>query len=356
MAKAKRLNSGAWRTLVYSHTEIVDGKKIRRYESFTADTKSESEFLAAQFAKNKSSITSPQNITLRQAVELYIEKSAITLSPTTIAGYKKISRNYFQELLDMPIKKINNNAVQQSLYNDIQRPSKRYKNTVMSLSPKTILNAYGFLTSVLKSYNPSLVIDLKYPKRINHIKELPEPSVIFDIVKGTEIELPVLLYMWLSFSLSEIRGISKSKSIHNGYITIKQVLVDVENKPLLKEQTKAYCRTRKLRIPEYIQSLIDKTNPDEDMLVTLSGHAIYQRFQRLLVKNGIPHMTLHDLRHINASVMAQLRIPDKYAQERGGWKSDRVMKGVYQHTFSEQRKAVDNLIDGYFEKSLNCAT
>lgn len=37
-------------------------------------------------------------------------------------------------------------------------------------------------------------------------------------------------------------------------------------------------------------------------------------------------MTFHDLRHLNASVMAALRIPDKYAQERGGWKSDKIMK------------------------------
>jgi integrase len=42
------------------------------------------------------------------------------------------------------------------------------------------------------------------------------------------------------------------------------------------------------------------------------------RFKRLLEKNGLPHMTFHDLRHMNASVMAMLRIPDKYAMERGG--------------------------------------
>jgi hypothetical protein len=36
MAMAKKLPSGQWRTLVYSHKDL-DGK--RRYESFTADTK-----------------------------------------------------------------------------------------------------------------------------------------------------------------------------------------------------------------------------------------------------------------------------------------------------------------------------
>ena len=59
-------------------------------------------------------------------------------------------------------------------------------------------------------------------------------------------------------------------------------------------------------------------------------------------------MTFHDLRHVNASVMALLNIPDKYAQERGGWKTDTVMKKVYTHTFSTERIMVDDTVDDYF--------
>ncbi len=60
-------------------------------------------------------------------------------------------------------------------------------------------------------------------------------------------------------------------------------------------------------------------------------------------------MSFHDLRHMNASVMAMLQIPEKYALERGGWKTDAVMKNVYTHTFSKERKKVDGIIDSYFE-------
>ena len=86
------------------------------------------------------------------------------------------------------------------------------------------------------------------------------------------------------------------------------------------------------------------------MLVSLSAHAINMRFSRLLKKNGLPHMTFHNLRHENASIMAALQIPDIYAQERGGWKTDKVMKRVYQHTFESGRIAADNKIDAFFEK------
>ena len=138
--------------------------------------------------------------------------------------------------------------------------------------------------------------------------------------------------------------ISKTSSL-----AIQEVVVNVDRKPKRKGQAKQDTRKRILKIPPYIKSLIDKTDPEIDEIVTLSGHAIYCRFVRLLKKNGLPAMTFHDLRHVNASVMALLRIPDKYAMERGGWKTDKVMKKIYTHTFSEVREAFDATIDNYFE-------
>ena len=54
------------------------------------------------------------------------------------------------------------------------------------------------------------------------------------------------------------------------------------------------------------------------------------------------------LRHVNASVMLMLNIPDKYAMERGGWSTDYILKSVYQQTYSSQRELVDQKIDSYF--------
>ena len=59
-------------------------------------------------------------------------------------------------------------------------------------------------------------------------------------------------------------------------------------------------------------------------------------------------ITFHDLRHLNASVMLALNVPEKYAMERGGWKTPNVMKNVYQHTFSAQRIQIDSQINDYF--------
>jgi integrase len=154
--------------------------------------------------------------------------------------------------------------------------------------------------------------------------------------------------MWLSFTESEILGLTKSKSISSdgNYITIKEVVIrDEHNKAVIKNKGKQPTRDRTLRIPEYMKGLIDKV--ETDRLVTISGTALSKRFDRLIKKNGLPHMTFHDLRHVNASMMSVLNIPDKYAQERGGRKTDHIMKSVYQQTFSSERTSVDDRSDDY---------
>lgn len=348
MAKAKKLPSGQWRTLVYDYT---DSQGKRHYESFTADSKKESEYQAAEFALNKKRRSKPRNLTVKEAIDEYISSSDAVLSPTTIQGYEKIKRNSFQNLMDVQLKNLTFDMLQSAVNDEAKRTSKKNSKNPKTISPKTVKNSFGLLSAVINRYYPDLDCNVTLPAATNKIKELIPPEIIIDMVKDTEIELPVLLAMWLSFSLSEIRGLKKT-DVKNGYLTINEVVVDVNGKPIRKEQAKVFTRIRKHRIPEYIQELIDKVDPESDVLVPMSGHAIYQRFTRMLAKNNLPEMTFHDLRHVNASVMAMLRVPDKYAMERGGWKTDRVMKKVYTHTFSDERVAVDDMIDNYFNQKM----
>lgn len=90
MAKAKKLASGKWRTLVYAGK---DATEKRVYESFTADTRKESEYLAAQFALDKKS--RPDDITLSEAIRKYIDAKEAVLSPATIRGYRSLERTAY---------------------------------------------------------------------------------------------------------------------------------------------------------------------------------------------------------------------------------------------------------------------
>ena len=66
MAKAKKLPSGNWRVQVFAGTDS-NGKRIMK--SFTAETKKEAEFLAAQFtARHKEPVS---EMTVGKAIDKY---------------------------------------------------------------------------------------------------------------------------------------------------------------------------------------------------------------------------------------------------------------------------------------------
>lgn len=339
MAKAKKLPSGSWRCRA-SYTGS-DGK--RHYESFTASTKKEAEYMAAEFLMKRKHMTDQDNWTLGHAIDQYIELKRPVLSPSSIYRYEMIRKRSFQDIMELPIGKIDSNTLQRAVNSEMERTPLNRSGTV---SPKTIQSEYGLIASTLRRYCPNKTFRVDLPKKARRIRTLPLPKEICDAVKGTDIELPVLLAVWLSFTMSEIRGLTKSKSIDGDYITIREVVVSVGGADVRKEVAKEITRNRRHKMPEPIRDLINQV--EGDVIVPIKPKSILYRFRKCMENADLPPITFHDLRHINATLMATLKIPDKYAQERGGWKTDHIMKSVYTETFSEERQRVDEIVDDYF--------
>ena len=191
---------------------------------------------------------------------------------------------------------------------------------------------------------------IRLPKLRKHVKELPSFETLFAIVKGTSVELPVLLAAWLSLRIGEVIGLQfRDVDVKNRTIRIRRTIIQTEEGLKVRDGCKTENSTRELEIPDYIFGLIQAIphESDTDFLFSMTRKAMYSRFKRLMDKNDID-ITFHDLRHLNASVMLMLGIPDKYAMERGGWATDNILKSVYQQTFSSERKKIDKIIDGYF--------
>ena len=344
--KAKKLPSGSWNILVYAGTE--NGK--RKYVSFTADTKAEVEYMAAQYKRKKPKLQKHE-ITVEEAVRQYIQMSQV-LSPTTIHGYNKMLANGFQTIMKRKVKSLDSKAMQDAINAECRRSSLKVPGK--PISAKTVVNEWGLLSSALKAVC-GVSYTVKLPQKQQHVKELPDPQTVMDAIVGSSIELPCLLAMWLSFSMSEIRGLMAS-SIKNGYIFIEQVMVDAEEGSVIKQNAKVSSRLRMHRLPPYLLKLIEHTDAyckytqtgTDGLLIPLTHDQIYKRWMRICKKNGFT-MTFHDLRHMSASIMLALGVPDKYAMERGGWSTPHVMKSVYQHTLSTERQHVDSKVNEFFE-------
>ena len=338
MAKAQKLPSGSWRVRVI---EPETGKRISFTSSLPGkEGKAEAELMAREYQlgrKKKKEL----GRTVGECIDEYISLKENILSPTTISGYRKYRRTSLAEICDVYVKDITSQDIQ-AYFNKL----------ALTLSPKSIHNAHGLLSAVLNVYAPELRVRTTLPKVQKKIKQLPEVKDVLKAIVGTEIELPCLLAMWCSLRMSEIRGLKKS-DIRDNILTVRNTLVNVDGDHIEKDCTKTIESTRQIRLHSYIISLINALPEEQEYITLIKDHALYMRFTRLLERKGIQHMSFHDLRHMNASIMLALGIPDKYAMERGGWSSDHIMKSVYQHTFTAEREAADEKIHRYFESLLD---
>lgn len=340
MAKAKQLPSGNWRVQVIAGK--VNGKN--KYESITRPTEKEANYAALEYELHRKSIArNPTNMTLDEAMTRYIESKDAVLSPSTIADYKKLKRNTLQSLINVRLNRITQEMIQK----EINEMAKTH-------SVKYVYNAHGLLSAVLKEYHPHFRLTTTLPQKQPYTANIPsktETEIILNAIKNTDLELPVILALWQGMRMSEIRGLTWN-ALKGDVLHIKQAIVDVDNKPVVKT-TKTAASNRKIVLPPYILTLINAQPKDSPYIITLSGTAIYKRFSRLCKNAGLPHFRFHDLRHANASVMLALNIPDKYAQERGGWATNNTLKNVYQQTITDERKIVDAKVDNYFESLLS---
>ena len=335
------LPSERWRCQFY-----VNGKR----NSVTADTPEEAHAqavaLRAGLLQESADRTEQKkgNLTLADAIDLFIQSRENVLSPSTINGYKEIKRNRFQSLQKMTVRDIDEQDLQQAINEDAK-----------TVSHKTIKNALGLVASVLSEYKDIDPKRLRLPraKKMEHAY-LDETGMInlFDAIRGSSVEIPILMAVWLGMRRSEILGLCwdcvdfKAKQIH----VRRTYLRDKEKGYVLVENTKTTASTRVLPCPDYILTKLADYTPNRrtGRVFTMHPNTIYKLMRDICERNGIDFVGVHGLRHTNASVMLSLGIVDKVAMARGGWSTDVTMKSVYQHVFADDKKTAGVLVDTYF--------
>ena len=324
------LPSGSWRCQV-----TINGVR----ESVTAGTPEEASAIAsAMKAGYLARAKDPMSITVGSAFDRYIESRNAVLSPSTIKGYNKIKNNQLNELGEVSLSALSQEAVQRW----VNRLAK-------TASSKTVRNAHGLLSAVLAEYKPSMTLRTTLPQKDAIQIRIPSESEVRTIIEasvGTPVELPILFAVWLGLRASEIRGIEWD-DIQGDTLHVRQAIVDGEDGAVLKK-TKTTSGDRYIKLPKYILEVLERTPRNGKFIVKLSGQAMYKRFSRLCEKCGVEHYRFHDLRHTAASISLFLGVPDKYSQQRMGHKTENMLKTVYQHTIRQKEEEYADRINDYF--------
>ena len=128
MAKAKKLPSGSWRVLQFVG---LDAAGKRQYKSFTAPTKREAEFLAAEYVAKKKRPAG--RMTVGEAIDRYIESKDGVLSPTTINGYRNLRRHHLAGLMGIQLDRITREDVQREVNAEAKKHSAKTYRHILRL-------------------------------------------------------------------------------------------------------------------------------------------------------------------------------------------------------------------------------
>lgn len=330
MAKAKKLPSGNWRVLVFAGME--DGK--RKYKSFTGPNRREVELQAAEFAANQRDRENG-NITVKEAIDRYIDVKKGTLAPSTYREYLKSAERDLRSLHSVKIWDITSEKVQAS----ISEESKTH-------SAKTVRNMYGLLSAALKMVSPDTVLHVDLPKRVHKEVRIPtdkEIQTLLSHVKSQPIEGAILLAAAGSLRRSEISALTQEDFTNTGVKISKAMVLDSNRNWVVKSpKTKAGYRFSALpsQMIETVKNYIPYPNPN----------VITKLFEKACKECCITGITFHRLRHYYASVLHYLGVPDQNIMMNGGWGSRQVLESVYQHVLEDKAPEVNRKIVSRFDE------
>ena len=310
-----------------------NGKNI--YKSVTADTKKEAEYLAAEMQLKKKE-KAKSDLVLSEAYKRYINSKKNVLSPSTVLEYIRLSNKSFQALMNKQIDEITLEMIQCEI-----------NSYALDHSAKSVRNAYGLFSTVMKTYRPDFAVNIRLPQKQKYARHIPSEYDVRRLIiasEGKRIQVPILLAAFGSLRRGEIAALRPADITDKGVNINKAVALNEKREQFIK-QPKSYHEYRFVELQPWIIQRARSWNG-----FGMSINCITAEFSKIVEVAKIEHIRFHDLRHFYASERHALGVPDKYIMQTGGWAAMSVLQDVYQHTMQEKQDEFTKRTLDHFEK------
>ena len=338
MASVKKLPSGKWNAVAY-YKDPATGKVSR--PSFTAPTKAEAVRMAAEWEASKERMKSPRDRTVADCIDRYIKSKEGAISPSTLREYRRMQRTRYSSIASLSISKLGEE--------DLQRYVSSLSNEV---SPKSVANAYGLLISSVSMFSDRAYrVTLPAPRPAE--RHIPSDDDIRRLIEeaSPDLRLSICLAAFGTLRLGEVAALTHG-DVDKTACTVR-IHADMVKGPdgwVVKENPKTTSSNRTVPLPAKVTDMIGDGEPAERIIKVLPC-TIERAFIKLRDRLGLK-CRFHDLRHYAASIMHALGIPDVYIMERGGWKSDTVLKSIYRNSLSDQSAKFQDKANNHFDSLL----
>ena len=313
---ARQLKSGAWNIELRAEKQSIT-------EPTKALCEAKARAVRAGFIELQKK---PDSITLTRAIDKYIASKDAVLSPSTIAGYRRIQRNRFPSLMDKQVGAITASLAQSAVNEELKSGK----------SPKTVLNAWGFVNTVISEITGSH-LKVACARVVPHEQEWLTPDQILkfcELIKGQPVELGALIALH-SLRDSEINALTWDNiDLERRMIYVRGAVVMDENSKLVYKEANKTSSSRR-DIPIMIPMLYDLLSKDPDKSGKVLKNSAYGRLRKRIkavcVNNNLPPCGTHSLRHSFASLCASLSIPIHITKKLGGWSNTKILEEIYTH-------------------------
>ncbi|MBS4932438.1 MAG: tyrosine-type recombinase/integrase [Clostridiales bacterium] len=353
-------------TLYYGN---VDGKPQKETETFS--TKREARERLKRFEYEKSVNLTPRlnGETVKSWVEYTLEEvMKPQVEQTTYSGYKNISRRVVSELGGIELRKLTAKDIQMYL-NTLTDPAGKYR-----FSNNTAIKHLTFLKTVLESAlkqqlisrNPAYLVEA--PKRIEPEISFYTPEQInrlFEVINKDTILKPAgYLAAMLGLRREEICGLQwENVDLVNRVIYVRHART-IAGSSIVDKDTKNYSSTRKLYIDDILYGKLKEIRQEQLERAEIAGNMymvtdyvevgdfgkpvnpgyLSSRFRKCVIDNGLPHITLHGLRHSVASIANAAGMTQYDISKMLGHSTPAVTGKVYTHLFDDvQVKSVSRV-------------
>ena len=296
-----------------------------------------------------------KKVTLEGWLKKYMEVYCAKRATTTREGYQRyINKHinpYMGKLLLRQIKPTNIEA----FYNS-ERDS--------GYSEKTILQEHRILHRAfnkavgdgLLTRNPCDSVDAPSP-------EEKEPEIytekqfndLLKALRGHRMEPVVLIAGMCGLRRCELLGLKwEDIDTVNGTISVKRNVVPTKEKGIEIKGTKTPKSTRIFSIPPVIIPALKRIRGVGAVYLKIDGQpynpgSVSRMFKEFLEQRGLPHTTLHNLRHFNCTMMLKYGISEREAMERSGHSTGTMIK-KYQHILKDMDKVSADKLNSIIEK------
>ena len=337
MAHIRKRTNGTYQAAVYLGK--TDGKQD--FEYITCDTWHETKKLSSkrELEIKEGKYTSIPAVRFKTWAIDWLELNRNSLSPSTVSLYSTyINVHYIPFFKDMKLGKINEIQIRRFI-----------NEKLATLKSGTVRKLFFVLSRILsdalKKDNPCQYITAPAKDDFKpYVLTDKEFQSIHDAFKGTQYEPIVLLAGWCGLRRGEIFAL-KADDIDwkNHIIRVDESRCITDEGIYIDKLPKSKNGVREIPAPEYLIKLLLPLRFKQSYLFEGRPDNFSSAWARLRIKNKLPPIRFHDLRHYHASWLYDNNIPDQYAADRLGH-DVQILKAIYQHMRKDKSKLLDKKI------------